>query len=212
MADTPRFSRPPAVILAGGLSRRMASLASGSAPDKGLIMLGGQAILSHVIDRLRPQVDALVLNANGDASRFAHLGINVIADSLPGHPGPLAGVLAGMDWAADQGAETILTVPGDTPFLPDDLAARLAAAGAPAMAATDDQLGRARQPTCALWPVDLREDLRGALMEGVRKVGQWADRHSPSQVAWELPTTGANPFFNINTPEDLERARACLKG
>lgn len=212
MADTHRSTPLHAVILAGGLSRRMAPLAMGNVRDKGLLLLNEKDVLSHVIDRLRLQAGPIVLNANGDADRFAHLGLPVIADSLPGHLGPLAGVLAGMYWAAGLGAADVLTVPGDTPFLPVDLATRLLAAGAPAMAATRDSAGIARQPTFALWPVALREDLRAALTDGVRKMGQWADRHAPAQVVWEPPETALSPFFNINTPEDLAVARAALPG
>jgi molybdopterin-guanine dinucleotide biosynthesis protein A len=191
------------VILAGGRATRMGG------GDKGLILLGGRPILAHVIERLRPQGDALALNANGDPARFAAFGLPVLPDSVGGYPGPLAGVLAGLDWAAAEGAAAIVTAAADTPFFPRDLAARLAAAageaGTPlAMAVTPGEGGPDRHPTFGLWPVALRDDLRAALGRGVRKVVAWTGPHGCAGAAFP----DAEAFFNVNTPEDLVRARA----
>jgi len=197
---------PLGVILAGGQARRMGG------GDKGLRVIGGQTLLDHVIGRLDPQVDGLALNANGDPKRFADLNLTVIRDSIDGFAGPLAGVLAGLDWAAEQGADTIVTAAADTPFLPCDLVPRLqlAAEGMAyplALAATPDPArGLARHPTFGLWPVALRDDLRASLRSGVRKVVQWSDRHD-ARLA-EFPDEAA--FFNVNTPDDLARAEAML--
>ena len=184
------------VILAGGRASRMGG------GDKGLLSLDGRPILAHVVDRLRPQVEALALNANGDPARFAAWGLPVIADSVAGYPGPLAGVLAGMDWAAGQGASAIVTAAADTPFFPADLTARLRARGPFAMAATQGDDGPERHPTFALWPVALREDLRAALGSGLRKVVAWTDPHGCATVLFP----DADAFFNVNTPADLARA------
>lgn len=208
------MKQPLGVILAGGLATRMGG------GDKALLPLGGQSLLARVIARLEPQVAGLALNANGDAARFAGFGLPVVADSVDGFAGPLAGVLAGLDWAADQGAETIVTVAGDTPFFPCDLVPRLlmAAEGmaAPlALAATprgdaDTRSmtgGLIRHPTFGLWPVALRDDLRAALQDGLRKVVIWTDDHD-GRLA-EFPDAG-DPFFNVNTPDDLAQAEAML--
>ena len=190
----------PGVILAGGRATRMGG------GDKGLLPLKRRTVLDHVIARLQSQASPLAINANGDPDRLAHLGLPVLSDSVAAHPGPLAGVLAGMDWAASLGAEQIVTVAADTPFFPTDLVARLQAHGAPlTLAATRDGDGKLwRQPTFGLWPVALREDLRGALADGLRKIVLWTDRHDGGLV--EFPAEDA--FFNINTPEDLARAEA----
>lgn len=202
-------ARPPGAILAGGAARRMGG------GDKGLLALGGSTVLGYAIARLGPQVSRLALNANGDPARFADLGLPVLPDGLPGRPGPLAGVLAAMEWAAERGAKRVVTAAADTPFLPLDLVARLAAAGPGlVLAATpegpsDGERGRggagrpARHPTFGLWPVALRHDLRAALEGGVRKVVEWTDRHGPACAVF--PDEAA--FFNVNTPEDLARAR-----
>ena len=199
----------PGVILAGGLSRRMGG------GDKALLTLGGRPVLARVIDRLRPQVTDMALNANGDPARFAEFGLPVLADSLPGFVGPLAGVLAGLDWAAGQGAETIVTVAADTPFFPDDLVERLHAAasagGSPiALAATKDpDRGKIRHPTFGLWPVALRDDLRAALSDGLRKIVLWTDRHGAACAMF--PARPFDPFFNINTPQDMLQAKDILR-
>ncbi|NIZ12464.1 molybdenum cofactor guanylyltransferase MobA [Phaeobacter sp. HF9A] len=206
------------VILAGGLATRMGG------GDKGLLRLGGRSLLTRVVDRLAPQVAGLALNANGDAARFADLGLPVIADSIEGFAGPLAGVLAGLDWAAEQGAEAIVTAAADTPFFPTDLVARLVAASAgqahPLVLATtpksgDEMLksgGRGRvnrHPTFGLWPVALRDDLRAALNDGLRKVVLWTDRHGGREALFDA--TPFDPFFNVNTPDDLARAEGLLR-
>ncbi len=196
--------RPLGVILAGGQARRMGG------GDKGLLPLGESSILEHVINRLAPQVDGLALNANGDPARFAAFGLPVIPDSIAGHAGPLAGVLAGLDWAAAQGCGHIVTAAADTPFFPRDLVERLMAAamssGMPiTLAATPDvRRGRVRHPTFGLWPVALRDDLRTALEGGLRKVVQWTDHHGAAEALFEIGP--CDPFFNVNTPGDLERA------
>jgi molybdopterin-guanine dinucleotide biosynthesis protein A len=153
----------------------------------------------------------MALNANGDPARFAAFDLPVIADSMAEFPGPLAGVLAGMDWAAAEGAEHILTVAADTPFFPADLQARLSAAreaaGAPiALATTPGPDKIYRHPTFGLWPVALREDLRRALTGGLRKVVLWTDQHGCAEALF--PVDPFDPFFNINRPEDLAQAEA----
>ncbi len=195
------------VILAGGLSRRMGG------GDKGLLPLGGRPILSHVVAGLEPQVDRLALNANRDPARVAAVGLPVVADGVAGHAGPLAGVLAGMDWAAGQGIGTIVTAAADTPFFPEDLVAGLAAAaardGTPlAVAMTDDaERGYSPHPTFGLWSVALRGDLRAALEGGTRKVVDWTRPRGCAEALFPGPH---EPFFNVNTPADLARAEAML--
>ncbi|CUH84065.1 molybdenum cofactor guanylyltransferase MobA [Thalassovita mediterranea] len=201
----------PAVILAGGLSSRMGG------GDKGLLPLGDTTLLGQVIDRLRPQVCEIVLNANGDASRFDSYALPVVADGIADYAGPLAGVLAGMDWAAARGATHIVSVAADTPFFPTDLVARLVQGrgdAAIALAASmDPKRGQVRQPTFGLWPVALRDDLRAALQDGLRKVVIWTDRHGTAEVLFD--GYEVEPFFNVNTPGDLAKARnmaASLEG
>ncbi|MEP5633702.1 MAG: molybdenum cofactor guanylyltransferase MobA [Tateyamaria sp.] len=199
--------RPPlGVILAGGQATRMGG------GDKGLLNVGGDTLLGHVISRLDPQVQELAINANGDPARFSHLGLPVLSDSIDGFLGPLAGVLAGLDWAATHGAETIVTAAADTPFFPCDLVPMLQLASEGmvhplVLAATPDpKRGQARHPTFGLWPVALRDDLRTALKDGVRKVVQWSDRHDGRLATFPDETA----FFNVNTPDDLARAEAML--
>jgi len=192
------------VILAGGQARRMGG------GDKGLLDLGGKTLLAEVISRLAPQCDTVVLNANGDPDRFCDIDITVIPDSVSGYPGPLAGVLAGMDYAAQLGLSYVLTAAADTPFLPRDLGARLhnslqTDAQPIALAATRDGDRVIRQPTFGLWPVVLRDDLRQAITSGVSKVVLWTDRHGMSTAVFD--TDQYDPFFNVNTPEDLIEAR-----
>ena len=205
------MTAPFGVILAGGQATRMGG------GDKGLLPLGKGAILEYVIARLGPQVGAMALNANGDPSRFARFGLPVLPDPVAGHPGPLAGVLAGLDWAAGQGAETVVSVAADTPFFPRDLFARLQAEAAGmahplALAATPrgeeetrsmSRGGQVRHPTFGLWPVALRHDLRAALEDGLRKVVLWTDRHGGREALFD----DAQAFFNVNTPADLAEAR-----
>ncbi|PIB23217.1 molybdenum cofactor guanylyltransferase MobA [Amylibacter kogurei] len=190
------------VILAGGQSTRMGG------GDKCLRMLGAQPLLQHVIDRLEPQVDGIALNANGDASRFANFNLPVIADSIADFAGPLAGVLAGLDWAASQGAKHIVTVAADTPFFPNDLVARLQdglGEHTLAMAMGCDENPRfARHPTFGIWPVALRQNLRHALANDIRKVVQWTSQHDCVGVVFD--DTHFDPFFNVNTPDDMSAA------
>lgn len=177
--------------------------------DKGLLVLGGQSLLSRVIDRLGPQVAALALSANGDPARFASYGLPVLPDGMAGFLGPLAGVLAGLDWAARRGADSIVTAAADTPFFPCDLVPRLLLAsegqGVPLVLAAS---GGHRHPTFGLWPVSLRDRLREALERGEGKVGRWADEHGARSC--DFPSERLDPFFNINTPQDLAKAEALL--
>ncbi|MEM1102352.1 MAG: molybdenum cofactor guanylyltransferase MobA [Pseudomonadota bacterium] len=195
---------PVGVILAGGQARRMGG------GDKGLLKLGDGCLLDHVIDRIEGQVAGLAINANGNARRFDGFGLPVLADSIPGFPGPLAGVLAGLDWAHKAGAHHVVSVAADTPFFPRDLVARLERAAKRtntpiALAATQEGGRTTRHPTFGYWPVSLREDLRRALNAGLRKVVLWTDAKGAATAAFD-----DDAFFNINTPEDLARAEAML--
>ncbi|MQY42370.1 molybdenum cofactor guanylyltransferase MobA [Epibacterium sp. SM1969] len=197
--------KPLGVILAGGQATRMGG------GDKGLLHLGGISLLDRVIARLEPQVSRLALNANGDPDRFDAFGLPVLPDSLPDFPGPLAGVLAGLDWAAEQGATHIVSAAADTPFFPTDLAERLMRAADKAntpiaLAATHEDGRMWRHPTFGLWPVSLRYDLRKALKGGLRKVVLWTDAHGAASAGFE-----DDAFFNINTRDDLIRAEGMLK-
>ncbi|MEM9146531.1 MAG: molybdenum cofactor guanylyltransferase MobA [Pseudomonadota bacterium] len=190
------------VVLAGGLARRMGG------GDKTLLHLGDRPLLGHVLARLRPQVAGLAINANGDPDRFSSYGHPVIPDTLTGFLGPLAGVLAGLRWAAGERHSAIVTAAGDTPFFPTDLVRRLSDAVTPehqiAMAATDEpDRGLSEHPTFAFWPVALADDLEDALTRGgLRKIIVWASRHGLARV--EFP--GSLHFFNVNTPLDLAEA------
>lgn len=193
------------LVLAGGLARRMGG------GDKPLRTLGGRPMLDHVLARLGPQVAAVAVNANGDPSRLAAYGLPVIHDTLPDHPGPLAGVLAGLDWAAGNvpGLPWVLSVPGDSPFLPHDLCARLhaarEAAAAPMACAAS---GGHTHPPVGLWPVALRGELRAALLAGERKIDRWTARFGCAAAEWG--TVPRDPFFNANTPEELAEAEGLL--
>ena len=190
------------VILAGGLSRRMGG------GDKCLRDLAGRPLLAHILERVRPQVGSVVLNANGDPARFAAFGLPIAADSIPGFAGPLAGILAGLDWAAANAPQCrrVASFAADAPFLPRDLVARLTAAadreGADlACAASAGQT----HPVFGLWRVDLREALRDALVrEQIHKVDRWTARYKLAQA--EFPVAPHDPFFNANRPEDLAAA------
>jgi len=194
------------VVLAGGLARRMGGA------DKPLQPLGGEPVLAHIIRRFRPQVDDLILNANGDPARFADFALPVAADPLPDFAGPLAGVLAGLGWLRQHrpDLDAVITVPGDGPFLPRDLVARLLAAsrgngGGLACVASD---GRAN-PVVGLWPVALHDDLRRAVIEeGVRKVDVWTARHGVAVA--DYAGQPVDPFFNANRREDMAEAETLL--
>ena len=195
------------LLLAGGQSRRMGG------GDKTLRVLDGVSLLERVIARLQPQVDALVLNANGDPDRFAEFALPVVADSVPDFAGPLAGVLAGLDWAAAHRPDStfIASVATDAPFLPADFVARLTAArkAAEADLACACSGGRAH-PVFGLWPLRLREDLRRAIVDdGIRKVDEWTARHR--LVTVPFADRPIDPFFNANRLEDLEAAAKLLK-
>ena len=197
-------SRPqiPGVLLAGGLARRMGG------GDKPMRQIAGRTILERVIARLAPQCDGLILNANGDPARFAAYGLPVIADDVAEFPGPLAGILAGLDWVAANrpGVSFMLSAAADCPFLPRDLVARLEQARRAqdaqlAVAASDGQT----HPVIGLWSVALRAELRHALVvEDIRKIDRWTARYPLATVTW--PTSPLDPFFNANTAEDLSEA------
>lgn len=195
------------VVLAGGLARRMGG------GDKPMREIGGRTILAHVIERLAPQCDGLVLNANGDPARFAAFGLTVVADSVAGNPGPLAGVLAALDWAAEHRpqAQFVVSVAGDCPFLPRDLVGRLHEArlrddAELAVAAS----GGRSHPVIGLWQVKLRGELRHALVEeDLRKIDRWTARYRLATVDW--PVEPVDPFFNANTVEDLSEAELLAK-
>lgn len=213
------MKQPVGIILAGGLATRMGG------GDKCLLELGKATVLQRVIDRLEPQVADIAINANGNGARFDGFGLPVVPDSIDGFVGPLAGVLAGMDWAASIGADTLITVAGDTPFFPADLVPQLLlkseGMNAPlVLAATPRQGDMAlksggsktinRHPTFGLWPVALRDDLRAALTDGLRKVVLWTDRHHGREALFPLAPDGFDPFFNVNTPQDLEQAQSMV--
>jgi molybdopterin-guanine dinucleotide biosynthesis protein A len=190
------------LVLAGGLARRMGG------GDKALIRIGNETILQRTLARLTPQVAGIVLNANGDRARFAEFGLPVVADSVPDFAGPLAGILAGLDWLAANkpGTEWMVSVPGDCPFLPRDLVAKLHAArisNGKLLACAHS--GDWRHPVAALWHVGLRDDLRHAItVEDLRKIEVWTARHGVALADW--PIEPVDPFFNVNTPEDVATA------
>jgi len=194
--------KSPAVLLAGGLARRMGG------GDKPMRRIGGRTILERVIARLKPQCGELILNANGDPARFAEFGLPVIADNVENFPGPLAGILAALDWTAANRPEVsfILSAAADCPFLPRDLVTRLTRA----RAEQDAQLavassGGQSHPVIGLWSVALRGELRHALVaEDVRKIDRWTARYRLATVNW--PTTPLDPFFNANTMDDIAEA------
>jgi molybdenum cofactor guanylyltransferase len=192
----------PGVLLAGGLARRMGG------GDKPMRQIAGRTILDRVIARLKPQCDRLIINANGDPARFASFGLPVVADSVADFPGPLAGILAALDWVAANRPDVslVLSAAADCPFLPRDLVSRLREAlmkenAQLAVAASDGQ----SHPVIGLWSVALREELRHALVvEDVRKIDRWTARYRLATVTW--PITPLDPFFNANTVEDIAEA------
>jgi molybdopterin-guanine dinucleotide biosynthesis protein A len=195
-----------AVLLAGGQSLRMGG------GDKCLRLLGGKSILAHVIDRVRPQARGLILNANGNPARFAPFGLPVVSDSIPNFAGPLAGVLAGMDWAAANAPDCrwIVSVPCDGPFVPRDLVARLVAErGLEDADMACAMSGGQRYPVVGLWPVRLRDELRRAItQENQHKVDAWTARYRLAVA--EFAPGAVDPFFNANKPEDLAKAEQLL--
>ena len=195
------------VILAGGLARRMGG------GDKTMRAIAGRPILDHVIERLAPQCASLILNANGDPARFDAWGLPVVPDDVPDFAGPLAGVLAALDWTAlhHPAIEWVVSVAGDCPFLPRDLVARMqtertAMQAELAVAASGDQ----SHPVVGLWKVSLREALRHALVvEECRKIDRWTARYRLVTTHW--PVTPVDPFFNANTPDDVAEAEALAR-
>lgn len=207
MEQTRPAVTPPTlgVVLAGGQARRMGG------GDKPLRPLAGRTMLDRVIARLGPQCDGLLLNANGDPERFAQFGLPIAADDVEGFAGPLAGILAGLDWCARHRPDLawIASAAADAPFIPADFVARLHAArrDADLPLARAESAGQAH-PTHALWPVSLREDLRAALGGGERRIARWTDRHGIAAARW--PVDRHDLFFNVNTPADLAAAEALL--
>jgi molybdopterin-guanine dinucleotide biosynthesis protein A len=195
---------PPTLglVLAGGLARRMGG------GDKALLKIGNDTILDRVVARFAPQCTGLLLNANGDPARFARFGLPVVADDIPDFAGPLAGILAGLDWLAANkpGMEWMASVPGDCPFVPRDLVPRLHEARiAQSLPLACAKSGDWRHPVAGLWPVALRGDLRRALTEeGLHKIEVWTGRHGVALAEW--PDKPVDPFFNVNRPEDLANA------
>jgi molybdopterin-guanine dinucleotide biosynthesis protein A len=203
------FTAPPTlgVLLAGGLARRMGG------GDKPLQTIAGRTILERVIERLAPQCDGLILNANGDPARFASTGLEVVADEVPGFAGPLAGILAALDWAAANRPDVAWLASGaaDSPFLPHDFVSRLHAARAAAnVPLACAESGGQAHPVNGLWPVALRDDLRHALIvEEMRKIDRWTARHGVALASW--PSEPVDPFFNANTPDDIAQAEHLSK-
>jgi molybdenum cofactor guanylyltransferase len=193
---------PLGLILAGGLARRMGG------GDKARIRIGGVTILGRVLACLQPQCSQIIINANGDLTRFADTGLPVVPDSVPDFAGPLAGILAGLDWAAEHAPDVadVVSVPGDCPFLPVDLVERLETARKAAeLPLACARSGDWRHPVVGLWPVALRGDLRRALVdEHLHKIEIWTARHGIAIADW--PPTPVDPFFNVNTPADAAEA------
>lgn len=200
------------VILAGGQSRRMGG------GDKGLLPLAGQPMLAHVITRLRPQIEMLALNANGDPRRFSDFNLPVIADPIEGFAGPLSGVLAGMHWAAREHPDIshIITAAGDTPFFPENLVDHLISAArnnahCVVLAGSDGH----RHPVFGLWPIAFRNDLETWMAEtDTYKVLAWVQRHENAVAEFplhDMKSGRVDPFFNVNTREDLNVAETYLQ-
>jgi molybdopterin-guanine dinucleotide biosynthesis protein A len=200
-------TKPLGLVLAGGLARRMGG------GDKARIRIGGVTILQRVLARFQPQCAGTIVNANGDPARFADTGLTVVPDSVPDFAGPLAGILAGLDWAAANRPDIadVASVPGDCPFLPGDLIERLSAARAAAdVPLACARSGDWRHPVVGLWRVALRDDLRHALIEeDLRKIEIWTARHGIAVADW--PDAPVDPFFNVNTPEDAAAAERMAK-
>ncbi|HEX3996395.1 MAG TPA: molybdenum cofactor guanylyltransferase MobA [Acetobacteraceae bacterium] len=204
MTADPATANPATIgaILAGGLARRLGG------GDKTLRQVGGDTVLARLIERLRPTVTRLIINANDNPERFAAHGLPIVPDTLPDHPGPLAGVLAALDWtaASEPSVAWVVTAPGDAPFLPKDLVTRLheACRREGAQLACAGSLGRTH-PVVALWPVSIRHELRQVLTErGIRRIDRFTEPYKRAVVEWNA--TPVDPFFNVNTPEDLAEA------
>lgn len=190
----------PAVILAGGRSQRM------GVPDKCLLQIGSESMLSRIIATLKPQVGSLLINSNSNPERFKDFDVPVRGDVLPGRLGPLAGVLTAMTWAKEIGYSHVVTVPGDVPFLPDDLIVRMKAAGQyrrPVIVASGDRI----HPTIGLWPVELAERLAQSMNAGVARMLVWCKIAGAVELLY--PTDNTAYFSNLNTMTDLARAYAC---
>ena len=205
------------VVLAGGQSRRMFPDHPGGG-DKSLRDLAGRPMLAHVLDRFSPQVARVVLNANGDPARFARFSLPVTPDSVGGYVGPLAGVLAGMEWCIVHAPQSthIATVSADAPFIPPNLVARFVEGcrDYPASIAIARSTGELH-PVIGLWPVSHARDLRDSLLAGVRKVLAWTDRHGTVAVDFpfaQIAGSEIDPFFNANHPEELAEASRLLGG
>ena len=212
MMSSPACPPIAGLILAGGLSRRMGG------GDKALIAVEGQSLLERTIERLSPQVGPMILNANGDPNRFAHFTLPVVPDVIGGYAGPLAGILTGLEWLRDHslGVDWMVSVAADTPLFPLDLVERLhrmvVAEGADIAVA---RTGSQNHPVFALWPTRLAAELRAATVgEGIRKIETWTDRYRVARVDWPAgpPLTVCDPFFNVNTPDDVARLRLILAG
>ena len=196
------------VILAGGQAQRMGGI------DKGRLKIGDASILEIIIKCLSFQLDKIVLNANGDLTRFSDLEIDVIPDTIKGYVGPLAGILSGLRFAEQNGFSSILTVASDTPFFPVDLLSKLSNVSPQqsaliSIAATKQKDKLIRHPTFGLWSVSLADDLEKNIQSGLRKIVLWADKHSAKTVLF--PSSEYDPFFNINTQGDLEEAQRRIK-
>lgn len=201
---------PPGVILAGGLATRMGG------GDKTLKTIGEKTILDIVIARIRPQVSELALNTNNEPEIYPDLDFPIISDQFEHRYGPLAGILAGMEWASQRGYSFLVTIAGDTPFFPEDLVTKLISRqkqnqASIVLAATRDKANGKiyRHPTFGLWSVHLRHDLKASLAKGVRKIVHWTDQHHAKLV--EFPAANVDPFFNINTPADLKEAESLMR-
>jgi molybdopterin-guanine dinucleotide biosynthesis protein A len=199
------------VVLSGGRSSRMGG------GDKCLLRLGGEPVLARILHRLRPQVVEIVINANGDPSRFADFGLPVIEDSIAGLAGPLAGVHAGLQWAKAHasGVRSVVTIASDTPFFPSDLVQRFLSAleDDPALAVASSSEGL--HPVVGLWPVSIAPQIEESIHRGMRKASAFIKEQGAIEVFFEPARIGeklVDPFFNINRPEDLENANVLLRG
>ncbi len=192
-----------AVILAGGRSSRMGG------GDKGLLEIAGRPMLTRIIERISPDVQQMAINANGDPARFAAFSLPVVADNQQTFDGPLAGVFSALQWAGGEGFDRVLTLAGDTPFFPADLATRLSEAASTSTIAVAASRGRLH-PAFAIWPTALTQDLDSQLAKGRRRVADFIERHPNARIEFpdvDLSGEMLDPFFNINTPDDLAEAR-----